>query len=109
MSTTEDYERVKSRLFSKLDFTEMKLSKYDEGDEINIIAFRPFHTKIGLSHVLLTDEDELVISNKKVNAKCSEFQCVNKIFYSDGDILFNIQFGKEKEFKGYKYNELEIC
>lgn len=108
MSTTEDYERVKSKLFSNLDWSDMKLSKYDEGDEIKIIAFRPIQTKIGKSHILLTEDDELIVGNKKVNAKCCEFQCVNKIFYSDGAVLFSIEFGEEKYYKGYKYNDLTI-
>tara|TARA_Y100000361_G_C10972178_1_gene244539 strand:+ start:150 stop:548 length:399 start_codon:yes stop_codon:yes gene_type:complete len=99
---------VKDKFYSKFNFDEMKLTSLDEDDKLKIIAIRTFKTKFGDSYIILTDDMKLYISNKKIkNYIDNKFKNFDGIYYRN-KVLFNVNIGKEDEYNGHKYNEIEV-
>ena len=97
-----------SWFYSKFNFDEMKLTSLDEDDKLKIIAIRTFKTKFGDSYIILTDDMKLYISNKKIkNYIDNKFKNFDGIYYRN-KVLFNVNIGKEDEYNGHEYNEIEV-
>lgn len=99
---------VKDKFYSPFNFNDMKLTSLEEDDNLKIIAIRTFKTKFGDSYIILTDDMKMYISNKKIkNFIDSKFKNFDGIYYRNS-VLFNVDIGKEDEYNGHKFNEIEV-
>tara|TARA_B100000927_G_scaffold33222_2_gene23972 strand:- start:4572 stop:5240 length:669 start_codon:yes stop_codon:yes gene_type:complete len=99
---------VKDIFYSKFNFNDMKLTSLEEDDNLKIIAIRTFKTKFGDSYIILTDDMKMYMSNKKItNFINNKFKNFDGIYYRN-NVLFRVDIGKEDEYNGHKYNEIEV-